>query len=151
MLNRKLDKEGTVSDFITCFFTNVLFGLILRVKGETQEKNTEELIGTLPPIAIQHNKIMLAFDHGYGKMTFVESMSENKIDISTIATIVGSLHPFITVAESNKCINMCKARKEDEYTISKKIIIIGNESSMSQTCLDIQFVLQNNSKKEQRL
>ena len=60
---------------------------------------------------------MLAFDHGYGKITFVELISEKKNDISSIVTTVGSCHPFITVAKSNKFINMCKARKEDESAI----------------------------------
>ena len=79
VLNRKSGKEGPVSDFIMCSFTNNLFGSRLRVKGETQEQHVEELIGNFPPITTQHNKIMLTFDRGCGKMTFDESMSEKKL------------------------------------------------------------------------
>ena len=82
-----------------CLFTNVSFGLRLRVKEEIQEQNVEGLMENLPPITTQHNNIMLTFDRGYGKINFVESMS-NKKNISTIATTAGSRHPSITVSKS---------------------------------------------------
>ncbi len=38
---RKTGKEGPVVNCISCSFTSVLFGLRLRVKGESQEQNVE--------------------------------------------------------------------------------------------------------------
>ena len=46
--NRKTGKEEHVANCVTCSFTCVLYGFILRVKGVTQEENTEELISILP-------------------------------------------------------------------------------------------------------
>jgi hypothetical protein len=44
--NRKAGKEGPVSDCVSCSVTNILYGARLRVKGESQSDNVEELTKT---------------------------------------------------------------------------------------------------------
>ena len=41
----------------------------------------------------------MTFNQGYGKMKFVQMMMEKGFNILTIATTVGSRHPFIDMAD----------------------------------------------------
>lgn len=102
VLERKSGKAGPVSDCIAFSFTSVLFGLRLRVKGESQKANVHALIDMLPSITTSEEKIRLIFDQGYGKMDFIEENARKRYNISTIATTVGSRHPFVTKRESDK-------------------------------------------------
>ena len=104
---RKSGKEGPVSDCIACSFTSVLFGLRIRLKGESQQANVHALIDTLPSITTSEEKIRLTFDQGYGKMDFIEENARKRYIISTIATTLGSRHPYVTKKESDKCIQDC--------------------------------------------
>ena len=104
---RKTGKEGPVVDCVSCYFTSVLFGLRLRVKGESQEQNIEKLIETLPKLTSIHDKVTLTFDRGYGKLKFVNTNASKNFDINTIAT-VGSRHPFIPPEEVVTFVNNCK-------------------------------------------
>ena len=109
---RKSGKEGPVSNCIACSFTSVLFGLRLRVKGESQQANVHALIDTLPSITTSEEKIRLIFDRGYGKMDFIEENARKRYNISTIATTLGSRHPFVTKKESDKYIQDYQAKGE---------------------------------------
>ena len=109
---RKSGKEGPVSNCIACSFTSVLFGFRLRVKGESQQANVHALIDTLPSITTSEEKIRLTFDRGYGKMDFIEENARKRYNISTIATTVGSRHPFVTKRESDKYIQYYQAKEE---------------------------------------
>ena len=91
-----------MADCIACFFTSVLYGMRLRVKGETQEQNARGLVNTIPEITSAHENIMLTFDRGYGKLSFVDTISILKLSVNTIATTVGSHHPFIPMQEFKK-------------------------------------------------
>ena len=84
-----------------------MFGLRLRVKGESQQANVHALIDTLPYITTSEEKIRLIFDRGYGKMDFIEENARKRYNISTIATTLGSRHPFVTKKESDKYIQDC--------------------------------------------
>ena len=108
--HRKAGKEGPAADAVACSFTSVLFGMRLRVRGEKIEDNIHELIDTIPPITSNDEKIRLTFDRGYGTMRFIEKMTEKKYDITTIATTVGSRHPFLMKKEGDKFLEDCKAR-----------------------------------------
>ena len=88
--HRKAGKEGPTSDAIACSFTSVLFGVRLRVRGETLENNVHNLIDTLPKITSEDENIRLTFDRGYGTMRFISKAVEKKFNISTIGTTIGS-------------------------------------------------------------
>jgi hypothetical protein len=45
--NRKAGKEGPVADCVSCSVTNMSYGIPLRVKGERQSNNVEELMKTV--------------------------------------------------------------------------------------------------------
>lgn len=45
---RKSGKDGPVSDCLSDSSTGVLFGLRLRVKGESRQENVEALLQTMP-------------------------------------------------------------------------------------------------------
>ena len=51
--NRKTGKKGPVSDCVACSFTSIMYGLRLRVKGETQEDNVQNLIQSLSTKYVQ--------------------------------------------------------------------------------------------------
>ena len=42
--NRKAGKEGSVADCVACSFTNVLYGVRLRVRGEKMVDNIHSLV-----------------------------------------------------------------------------------------------------------
>ena len=107
---RKLEKEGPISDCIAWSFTSVLFGLRLRVKGESQQANVHALIATIPSIKISEKNIILTFDQEYSKIDFIEENARKKYNISTIATALGSRHPFVTKKEYDKYIQDCQAK-----------------------------------------
>ena len=46
--NREAEKEGPAADCISCSVTSVLRGVRLRVKGEKQSDNVEELMRAQP-------------------------------------------------------------------------------------------------------
>ena len=119
--HRKAGKEGPTCDAIACSFTSVLFGARLRVRGERVEDNVHTLIDTLPKITSVDEKIRLTFDRGYGTMRFVTKAVEKRFDISTIATTVGSRHPFITKAESDKYVAECTKKGESSSEIKQKV------------------------------
>jgi hypothetical protein len=67
--NRKAGKEGLVADCVSCSVTNTLHGARLRVKGESQSDNVEQLIKTSPN---PQRKQRCTFDRGYGKMPHLQ-------------------------------------------------------------------------------
>ena len=77
--NRKAGKEGPVSDCLVCSLTSVLYGMMLCVKGVTQEENVALLLSNLPHLTSSHDKVRLTFDRGYGKMPFVEEHARKKL------------------------------------------------------------------------
>ena len=53
-------------------------------------------------------------------MAFVETNAMNNFDISTIATTIGSRHPFLTSTESDKYIASFKTKHETIDNINAK-------------------------------
>ena len=49
-----------------------MYGMRLRTAGETQMKNIEDLIETLPPLSKNCDTVPVTYDRGYGKMNFLE-------------------------------------------------------------------------------
>ena len=91
-----------MSDCVACFITNILFGMRLRVKGESQEENVACLLNTIPKITNTSKALCITFDRAYGKMSFVDSIYKNKYEVSTISNTIGARHPFIPLEESEK-------------------------------------------------
>ena len=118
--HRKAGKEGPATDAIACSFTSVLFGMRLRIRGEKLEDNVHALIDTIPKITSDDEHIRLTFDRGYGTMRFIRNTTLKKFEISTIATTVGSRHPFLTKKESDKFLEDCKARGDSVEEIVEK-------------------------------
>ena len=46
--NQKAAKEGLVAICVSCSLTSIFFGMRLRLKGETESNNMNELLKTLP-------------------------------------------------------------------------------------------------------
>ena len=122
--NRKTGKEGPVADCIACSFTSVLYGLRLRVKGETQAQNVRDLLNTVTTIKSQHENIMLTFDQGYGKLSFIDTMTQLKFNVNTIATTVGSRYLFILMEELKKYEKFLFEKKlpKKEIDIRKRLV-----------------------------
>ena len=60
------------------------------------------------------------FDRGYGTMRFISKATEKKYNISTIATTVGSGHPFLTKKELDKFMEDCKSRVDSSTEMEEK-------------------------------
>ena len=73
---RKKGKEGQTADCVSCSFTSLMYGMRLRKVGETQMKNIEDLIETLPPLSRSCNSVPVTYDRGYGKMNFLEMIDK---------------------------------------------------------------------------
>jgi hypothetical protein len=71
----KAGKEGPATDVISDSFLQILFEMRLRTVGESQLVNVEQLLDTMPAIGADYRSSMngpiMAFDHGYGKVSFV--------------------------------------------------------------------------------
>ena len=119
--NRKAGKEGPTADCIACSFTSVLFGVRLRVRGEKLVNNIHSLIDTLPKITTSDENIRLSFDRGYGTMQFIEDTSAKRYRISTIATTIGSRHPFLFAKEMEKYISNRLSYGENKEEVMKKV------------------------------
>ena len=85
------------------------------MKGETQEEIFEELLSMLPQLTSAHDKIILIFYRGYGKISFVEENSKRNFDISMIANTVGSRNPSISISASTAYIHKCRIKKKPLY------------------------------------
>ena len=101
-------------------------GLRLRVKGESQQANVHAFLDTLPSIITSEEKIRLTFDRGYGKMDFIVENARKRYNISTIATTLGSRHPFVTKKESDKYIQDCQAKGELSIETKNKVELYSN-------------------------
>ena len=99
--NRKAGKEGPVSDCIACSLTSMMYGMRLQTKADNQVENVAKLLKTLniPTNANHDHKMLCACDRGYGKMTFIEKILSQGMDCITLATTLGSRHPFLTSEE----------------------------------------------------
>jgi hypothetical protein len=71
----------------------------LRTFGESQLVNVANLLDTMPAIGVDFHASMngpfIAFDHGYGKVSFINLLMERNYKVITIANAVGSEHPFV--------------------------------------------------------
>ena len=116
--DRKVGKEGTVIDCVSCSLTNILYGSRLRVKGVSQADTVYTLIGTLPSLDM---KSRLTFDRGYGKLPFCEEIIARGLHVSTFATTRGSRHPFIPSEEIEIYKQRLISKKVPENVILKQI------------------------------
>jgi len=95
----KAGKEGPATDVIFDSFFQILFGMRLRTVGESQLVNVEKLLDTMPAIGADYqlsmNGPIMAFDHGYGKVSFISLPVRHNYKVITIAKSVGSEHPFV--------------------------------------------------------
>jgi len=97
--DRKAGKEGPATDVISDSFFQILFGMRLRTIGESQLVKVENLLGTMPAIGADYRSSMngpiIAFDRGYGKVSFISLLVRRNYKVITIANSVGSEHPFV--------------------------------------------------------
>ena len=121
--NRKAGKEGPVADCVACSFTSVLYGVRLRIRGEKMVDNIHSLVDTLPKITCTDENIRLTFDRGYGTLKFIEDTSAKNYKISTIATTVGSRHPFLFKKEMDKFVQNCLHRGEETGEVMRKVAL----------------------------
>ena len=119
--NRKAGKEGPVADCIACSQTSVIFGMRLRVQGDTEEHNVSELLKSLPSFEDSGSNATITFDRGYGKMNFVRSVSALGANVLTIAATIGSRHPFITDEEIQDYQKKQLAKKVPLATVSQRL------------------------------
>ena len=91
--DRKAAKEGPVANCVSCSLTSILFGMRLRVKGETESNNMNELLKTLPlktENATSHNsRTCLHMDQGYGKVKNVKVVDSHGYNVSAFAASRG--------------------------------------------------------------
>ncbi len=75
--DRKSGKEGPATDVISDCFLQIILGMQLRTIGESQLVNVENLLDTMPAIGVDFRASMngpiIAFDRGYGKVSFIFS------------------------------------------------------------------------------
>ncbi len=124
--NRKAGKEGPVADCIACSQTSVIFGMRLRVQGETEEHNVSELLKCLPSFEGQGNNATTTFDRGHGKMNFVEAVSALGANVLTIAATVGSRHPFIADEEIEDHRKKQSAKKVATAIVTQRLEAVKN-------------------------
>jgi len=68
----------------------------LRVKGEMQEANVGHLMDSFDQMNERRDhQVGVHFDRGYCKISFVISIVSKGFNACTIATKLGSKHPFI--------------------------------------------------------
>ena len=96
-----------MANCIACSFTSVLYGLRLRVNGETQEQSVRDLVNTIPKITSAHENIMLIFDWGYGKLSFVDTMPMLKFSVKQLQQLL--LHAIFLL--------QCRNLKSREFLV----------------------------------
>ncbi|GAX20624.1 hypothetical protein FisN_3Hu524 [Fistulifera solaris] len=97
--DREPPANGPACDRIVDALTGVVFGMRLRVRGESPRENVEELLQTLPPIAAP-DQVRVCFDEEYGNMRFLtKNVWERNLDVINRARQYYSNHPFITEEE----------------------------------------------------
>ena len=62
-----------------------MYGMRLRTAGETQMKNIEDLIETLPPLSKNCDTVPITYNRGYCKMIFLEMIDKKGFITKTIA------------------------------------------------------------------
>jgi len=71
----------------------------LRSVGESLLFNVEKLLDTMPAIGADYrssmNSPIIAFDRGYGKVSFISLLVRRNYKVITIANSVGSEHSFV--------------------------------------------------------
>ena len=92
---KKAGKDGPVADCVADSLLSIVLGMRLRVKGEKQQENVENLLDTLPKLTSTEHSVEIAADRGYAKLPFVMTVLKMGYEISTIANLVGSRHPFL--------------------------------------------------------
>lgn len=118
---RKLDKEGPVSDCISCSLTSIMFGMRLRLKGDKQESNVQALLDYLPKLTNPSDSITIHFDRGYGKLTLITMIAQKNYNILTIAPNFGSRYPFILQNEVDSYVKKWTDSGQSSSDIAKKI------------------------------
>jgi hypothetical protein len=97
--DRKSGKEGPATDVISDGFFQIILGMRLRTFGESQLVNVANLLDTMPAIGVDFRASMngpiIAFDRGYGKVSFINLLMERNYKVITIANAVGSEHPLL--------------------------------------------------------
>ena len=100
---RKTGKEGPVSDCVADSADGKLFGMKLRESGKSEHQNMMDLLDRLPKLthAGQQRTVHTHFDRGYGKLALIIILLTRGFTILTVASTLGSRHPFITQEEVN--------------------------------------------------
>jgi hypothetical protein len=99
--------------------------MCIRTRGTKQIENVSLLLDRLPKCFQEPTQTEIAFDRGYGKMSFIEGILERNLHIKTIANGFGSRHPFILRDEKEKKVKEWKAsRKVSETEIERRLLVI---------------------------
>ena len=85
--------------------------------------NVHSLVDTLPKITCIDENIRLTFDHGYRTMKFIEDTSGKNYTNSTIATTVGSRHPFLFKKETDNFVQTHLNRGEKKGEVMRKVAL----------------------------
>lgn len=113
---RKKGKEGPVTDNVACSVTGSLFGMKLRTKEMGQDKTVDALIDRLPVLS-SRSAVEMTFDRGYGKEYRVAKIASMNFNTVTVASTLGTRHPFITTEEWNKQVAKWKIKRKTDTEI----------------------------------
>ena len=111
---RKMGKEGPTIDTVSDASTGIMYAMRLRVKEELQHSNVKKMLETLPKATLNRHHIRMFFDRGYGKMSFVDEVLKRGYQICTIASTIGSRHPFILTEDLQGLQRKWQEKKEPE-------------------------------------
>jgi hypothetical protein len=133
---RKAGKEGPVVDAIADSHLGCILGMRLRVKGETELSNVMNVINRFPTLLSSNHKVSIKFDRGYGKMKMLHTVGLKGYRMTTVASTVGSNHPFITSKEAKDYIEKMERKKDKDKNLKiglfKNFVLEGSPTAGAQ-------------------
>jgi len=133
---RKAGKEGPVVDAIADSHLGCILGMRLHVKGETELSNIMSLVNRFPTLLSSNHNVSIKFDRGYGKMKMLHTVGLKGYRMTTVASTVGSNHPFITSKEANDYIEKMESKRDKDKNLKlgmfKNFVLDGSPTAGAQ-------------------
>ncbi len=87
-----------------------IYSVRLRARGNKEIDNLESLVENMPAMIHSEHEIECHLDRGYGKLPIIEILSKKGYTVLTLASTLGSKHPFLFEDDVEKKSRIGKAK-----------------------------------------
>ena len=121
-------------DAIAGSHTGCIFGMRLRIKGETELENVVKLFERFLTLQSVHDDVSIKFDCGYGKTKILLAVCTKGYNISSVANSVGSEHTFIAFNDGDEFIKKLDhdPMTDDKISLFCSFILTGSDLAGAQ-------------------